>query len=562
MLIHFLFPPAEPSIKGISDLNEDILHLIFENFDLQPGSPTIAQTRKDLLLAAKTCKAFVEPALNSLWRVLPSLLPLLLLLPSAEVRDRCYVSSTPSLYLSRNSAYFIKFVDRLPLNDWERFDVHAPRVRSLYLERLHIVISPHVYLRIRSLRPRDTPLLPGLQQIYIPNDLNTSFDFSPALLLASDSSLNSIHLHNSATSDRQFCIPFLFLLSVNSPNLTHLTLLGTVHMSLELVFCFKNLQSLDLRFSGTFLDSQFLQDLGKLDNLLDLTLDTGPSIDAPTTRSLMKQSDLTLAPTNSTFKQLRKLYILGTPSSIGRVLDGMHVLMNLTTLLIHEKPDDLRRHTESSWKHCFEIISAFPAIKNIHVIQSESSPGYRLSTSCFYPLYQLNNLTSFVIKNGTLSGSDEDFRLLACAFPNLTTFVEPCAEYRGAGPGRTLACLFHFSQANRQLRNLKISLGFDISDNLKAINDIGRPIFQNHPLESLHISSNFGSLNLPDTIQVAQFLDLIFPKLSTLKAYCSDTYEVSNWTKIEQIRVALQAARKPRINFKLKVGHRSDRTHR
>ena len=94
MLIQvFFFSPEEPLVDRISDLNEDILHLIFEHFDLQPGSPTIVQTRKDLLLAAKTCKAFVEPALNSLWRVLPSLLPLLLLLPSAEVRDNYYVSS-------------------------------------------------------------------------------------------------------------------------------------------------------------------------------------------------------------------------------------------------------------------------------------------------------------------------------------------------------------------------------------------------------------------------------------------------------------------------------------
>lgn len=74
--------------------NEDVLHLIFEHFDLQPGSNTIAQTRKNLLFAAKTCKAFSEPALNLLWRVLPSLLPLLLLLPSAEVTNGHYVSYT------------------------------------------------------------------------------------------------------------------------------------------------------------------------------------------------------------------------------------------------------------------------------------------------------------------------------------------------------------------------------------------------------------------------------------------------------------------------------------
>ena len=54
-------------------MNQDILSLIFQHFDLEPGSQTVAQNRKDLFSAAQTCKAFVEPALDSLWRVIPSL---------------------------------------------------------------------------------------------------------------------------------------------------------------------------------------------------------------------------------------------------------------------------------------------------------------------------------------------------------------------------------------------------------------------------------------------------------------------------------------------------------
>ena len=79
-------------VNRLADMHEDVLRLIFEHFDLQPGSQTAAQTRKDLLSAAKACKAFSEPALNSLWRVLPSLLPLLLLLPSAEIVNGQLVS--------------------------------------------------------------------------------------------------------------------------------------------------------------------------------------------------------------------------------------------------------------------------------------------------------------------------------------------------------------------------------------------------------------------------------------------------------------------------------------
>ena len=87
--------PQIPVITPEALKNQDILNLIFQHFDLQPGSSwvaeTVAQTRNDLFSAAITCTAFVEPALDSLWRVLPSLLPLLLLLPSAEVINGHYV---------------------------------------------------------------------------------------------------------------------------------------------------------------------------------------------------------------------------------------------------------------------------------------------------------------------------------------------------------------------------------------------------------------------------------------------------------------------------------------
>ena len=538
------FLPDVPhnGVNRISDLDEDVLHLIFEHFDLQPSSSTVVQTRKDLLSAAKTCRAFLEPALNSLWSVLPSFLPLLLLLPSAEVRNNRYVSPRPFLYLSRNLTYFIKFIDKLPLNIWERFDIHAPRVRSLFMERIHIVISPHVHLLIRSLRHRDNPLLPGLKEICIPTctpewGISESLDFSSALLLASDSPLKFIHLEFNATSNSQFCIPFLILLSVNSPNLTHLTLYGTAKLSLEFVICFRNLQILDLRLSGTYLNSQFLQDLGKLDNLLDLTLETNRSYN----RAPVEQSDLTPS-TKSTFIQLRRLHILGDLRSISRVLDYMYNLMNLTTLLIHDTDGGSWNETDNPWNRCFANISTFPAIEDIRITQSEDDRYYALSISSFYPLYKLNNMTSFVIKKSLLRGSDDDFRFLACAFPKLEKFVEPRVKYI---EGRTLACLFHFSQANRHLRKLKISVAFDISHNLKAINLIGRPTIiqdQQQPLESLHISSNFGTLNESDMVQVAEFLDLIFPNLTTLKAYGS-LYEISSWRQIQEIRVALQASR-------------------
>jgi len=51
-----------------------------------------SEAKKTLFHAAQACRSFVEPALDALWRVLPSLLPLLKLLPSFRVANNVGVS--------------------------------------------------------------------------------------------------------------------------------------------------------------------------------------------------------------------------------------------------------------------------------------------------------------------------------------------------------------------------------------------------------------------------------------------------------------------------------------
>ena len=45
------------------------------------------EAKKALFYAAQACRVFLEPALDALWRVLASLLPLLKLLPSFRVKN-------------------------------------------------------------------------------------------------------------------------------------------------------------------------------------------------------------------------------------------------------------------------------------------------------------------------------------------------------------------------------------------------------------------------------------------------------------------------------------------
>lgn len=71
-----------------------LLRLVFQHLkyldEVEPNGPHI--NRKGLLNIALTCKAFLEPALDTLWESLDSLLPLLKLLPLFTLVNEQYVS--------------------------------------------------------------------------------------------------------------------------------------------------------------------------------------------------------------------------------------------------------------------------------------------------------------------------------------------------------------------------------------------------------------------------------------------------------------------------------------
>jgi hypothetical protein len=435
----------------------------------------------------------------------------------------------------------MKFVDELPLDDdssrhqssgWGRLDVHARRVRTLYMEPLRIVISPNIYLRIRTMR--DSPLLPGLKKIYIPDYFPShALDFSSALFLASESTLNMVQLDLSAISDRQFFVPFLSSLYIKSPGLSHLALRGVVlnlpvSASVESICRFTELQSLEIRLRNSHFHPKILRKLGQLPHLLDLIIDAG---DVGT--SIQPQTN----PISISNSQLRHLQILGTIISINRILNELNGLTNLSALKIDEVWDGF---LNSSWGSSFEVISTFSAVEDIEITQdvlNRPRGQHMLSASSLAPLSRLDNLKSFVINfNTAISDSDDDFRLLAGGLPKLKKFVFP---------GRTLACLYHLSRECPDLREVKIALSFNISDNLNAIKNLPHPIVRNHrhPLEKLYIDSEFCQLQPIHLVQVARFLDLIFPNLSTLETDNSKMTEAANWRGIHELRLALRDAR-------------------
>ena len=404
------------------------------------------------------------------------------------------------------------------------------------METPRAVISPMIYTHIRSMR--DNPLLPGLKAIYIPDNLNWSIDLPAVILLGLGASLDIVELNNSAISERSFFIPFLTSLASKSPQLSHLALRGTGNVSLEPVYRFTSLQRLQIRLSGIYLYPQTLRRLGNLTNLLDLTLDASMVTPVPSDTRLFT------SPPSGNFGMLKRLHIIGIPSSITRVLDDIN-LTNLTALVIDEAPDNTGSRPETFWKRCFDQISMCRAIEDIEINQlthrSWGHEYYSLSTSWFMSLLTLQNVKSLVINDSALSGGDTDFRSMARAFPKLKKLIVPPAYY---SKGRTLACLYYFSRYCPELQEIKICIHSDILRNLEAIRYLSHPIPVNrrHPLQKLYINSQFGAMKPAHTIQVAEFLHNIFSKLYILESYDSNTTEASNWAAVQQFYVALGSA--------------------
>ena len=178
----------------------------------------------------------------------------------------------------------------------------------------------------------------------------------------------------------------------------------------------------------------------------------------------------------------------------------------MSTLKIDHKSNlwGAEGNISETWKKNFEVNSTFSAVEDIEIFNRLQAT---ISASSLAPLFILDNLKSFVINDSiVLSGSDDDFRLLAGGFHNLKRFV-------------ISRPLYYLSRECPDLREITITLSSNISDNLNAIKMLPHPIVRNHLhlLEKFYIDSDFGQLQLIQLVQVARFLDPIFPDLSTLE---------------------------------------------
>ncbi|KAJ7651698.1 hypothetical protein DFH06DRAFT_1207870 [Mycena polygramma] len=133
-------PPAVIAILDSPDATQSILEAILES----PNG------RRSLSRLARTCRAWLDPALNVLWRELDSLAPIIGLFPPHLLKK----TRRPGLGLSAPPQE----------KDWDKILKYGERVLRITYDELPNNISTSIFPIFEELRPR-TYLLPNLQTL-------------------------------------------------------------------------------------------------------------------------------------------------------------------------------------------------------------------------------------------------------------------------------------------------------------------------------------------------------------------------------------------------------------
>ncbi|CAA7263388.1 unnamed protein product [Cyclocybe aegerita] len=508
--------------------NVDLLTIVFNHMpvDRSASDQDVLQARKDLLAAVLVCQTFTEPALDALWRVLPSLTPLLKLLPSFGQQDGTYV------------------IEDIREDDWSRYNVHARRVRVLDLRPSQIPISRFAYPII--VQERQGPLLPCLRELRIPD--NASIDLTLAMILSTPE-LRVVELHNSAIRDTQFFYPFLASIGRKHTNLRSLILEGDRIVNLKPVLTLAHLRKLELRLANVHLSPTFMEELGSMTALRDLAIHAGVAVPNVVPQPIRREchtrvEDLDIDPAYSKFRQLERLHVLGSLPCITHIVKYMR-LASLKSFVLTEIQDSSGVSSQQFWIKCFRHLTRFSSL--ITTIKINCAAQQRRDESRAHtvlePLLELKMLTSLDV-NGLLFNvmTELDISNIACAFPHLKNLVLPSGSYRSAPPLQSL-CYFALECPRLEEVSLFPSYDQDIDKMLEGMAKEADRLTRDHdhPLRKLFIGSS-APLSNTQSVKFAHILDRLFPNLEVLQRYMNQTS--TDWSLVRDIQATIQMVRR------------------
>ncbi|EAU81202.1 hypothetical protein CC1G_11284 [Coprinopsis cinerea okayama7 len=420
---------ASARFHSIPDILADICEYLAceEDFDeMEREIPEeLWMSRRNLANLARTCKAYLEPALDRLWRALNTLYPLFNVLPAFHKAAGTHVlrgTPTPA--------------------EWARFDWYARRVKRFCYTRdpAHLDIAMHVYFRMAQLR--STPLLPCLRHLYCPNISQSEFLISGVCLFLSPS-LQSLEFAKITHIEDKLSGTFLHTLYEDGANLESVVFKGEglSDGTLDLILPFEGLRMLELDGMGPVITLEWLKELGKKPKLEELALDfTNSSVEA-------LQKDIG-------FANLKSL-MLTAPISFTRAFIPNISSQSLETVVAVSTRDSSTERSAFISEIVDRYSSTLRSFGLVHV-QNTDDPPEELELSNLSRLLPLRNLEEFRLEGYSMNLTDENVTILALAWPNITKLLLPFIGPEKVRP--TYASLVNLRDLCPRLEHVRIPL--------------------------------------------------------------------------------------------------------
>ncbi|KAH9952038.1 hypothetical protein B0H21DRAFT_705158 [Amylocystis lapponica] len=479
----------------------DIVYEIFRHLRPFPGRSRSDYQLRVLANAARTCRAFTDPALDLLWQDLDTIIYLL---------NVTHVVGP--LYLIKIHGQ----CDRISDNEWMRFQYYARRVRCL---------SPHGAVRIDdsvfielSRHTNGNSLLPSLEYLkwtaILSSQISTLSLIGPSLRRLDLRILPEALRHDEEPPDDDDLSPLLCQVFAQAPFIQELTISACGRPASYLsVTEAKHLRFLDIMGSyTTFSDPAVVHAFSNMESLTNLRV----TLDEAFTPSSC-----------SGFSNLQCLEIGGPLLQIAQLLSMINSRRLLSITVVSRTKADLVQ--------CLAPCAKFTSLRTVkcyidrfenHIILSR-----RLSDliKVFLPMRDLESLELRVLKE-RLAWSDADVLEMASAWRRLTTLVL-VHSHGNDSEIPPIWSLRHFARLCPNLTQLHLSI-MDIQTPGPLPVDAA-PVSE-HALESLFIDimhKRQGPVAELEAFHVAKFLDLLFPHVKWL-----NMRGVSEWgTVLDQV---------------------------
>ncbi|KAF9442723.1 hypothetical protein P691DRAFT_680885 [Macrolepiota fuliginosa MF-IS2] len=505
--------------------NPDILELILE--DLAVGyvwevvPEAVVESRRVLAAAALTCRAWMEPALDRLWRSLDKLFPLFRLLPAFYRSDTTFVLR-----------------GRVSEEDWGRFDWYAGRVKSFCYTRDpdSLDIAMHVYFRIAQLRRQ--PLLPALRHLRCPHISQDDFLISSICLFLTPS-LKVLDFEKITGVEDKLIGTFLHTLLCEEARIERVMLVGEglTKDTLGYLGLCRSLRSLVVTGMGRYVDLEIVRSLGRIPQLEELELDLEESGLLNATESdVVANSSHGGAEGELGYRELTSLEFIAPLSFV-----KTFVMQIGATQLRHIGFESSLEGTVDRRDLLVGIVrrwkDSLTFIRMVHHSDGGSEdestpPGITMDT--ISPLLRLSKLTHFELEGYSLELRDANVTQMAQAWPQIHTLHLP---YMDSGTQRpTVASLQTLSLSCMELRHLTIPL--DTNDFLA----VAEAPISLHRLHMLTAATPDEPWELWRSMRLARAVDHLFPFLAKVVS-SSGEREGGRWSQAHHLVKMCQSVR-------------------